>query len=163
MKQKNFNFTQNKIECKWRSLVQSHKDILHNRQETGQKRKCFQFYKEMEEILSKRHDINPPVTAGTGLKTSESNKKMKFSTKVSPSTSSSSSSSLEDDKEEKIGKRPPKKSYKHDSSDNEVIEYLKEMEKRQKEAWLEREKRKDERANERNNLLREFLKVFKND
>lgn len=56
--------TQTKVECKWRNLLQSHKDIRDNRQKTGQKRKTFQYCEEIESIVSKRHGIHPTCLGG---------------------------------------------------------------------------------------------------
>ncbi len=64
----NYDYSQNKVESKWRSLLKSHKDIRDNRKKTGSRRKSFQFYKRIESIVAKRHDINPPFVAGSAMK-----------------------------------------------------------------------------------------------
>ena len=64
----NYDYSQNKVESKWRSLLKSHKDIRDNRKKTGSRRKIFQFYKRIEPIVAKRHDINPPFVAGSAMK-----------------------------------------------------------------------------------------------
>ena len=55
-----------KVEQKWRNLMKSHKNIIQNRKTTGKQRKDFQFFAEIEDIVAKRHDINPPLVAGSG-------------------------------------------------------------------------------------------------
>ena len=60
-----YEFTQLKVENKWRSLVQSHKDIKDSKKKTGEKRKTFQYHERLENILSKRHDIQPPFTSSS--------------------------------------------------------------------------------------------------
>ena len=72
------NITQNKIECKWRNLFSSHQAILLNKNKTGARRKSFQFFEEMNEILRKRHDINPPFVSGSGCTATSTPKKKKI-------------------------------------------------------------------------------------
>ena len=79
MNEAGYIFSKNKVESKWKSLVKSHKKILDNKQQTGGKRKSFQFFQKMSDILSKRHDINPPLLVGNGV----TPKKTKYSTKSS--------------------------------------------------------------------------------
>ena len=66
MNSKGHMYSQNNVESKWRSLLKSHKDVRDNKKRTGAKRKSFRFYQEIEEIIAKRHDINPPFTGGSG-------------------------------------------------------------------------------------------------
>lgn len=54
-----FKFSQNQVEGKWKSLIASHKALRDNKTKTGEKRKTFQYYERISDILSKRHDINP--------------------------------------------------------------------------------------------------------
>uniref|UniRef100_A0A8W8NVX5 Myb-like domain-containing protein n=1 Tax=Magallana gigas TaxID=29159 RepID=A0A8W8NVX5_MAGGI len=73
-----YKYVQNKVEGKWRSLLASHKDLSLNKKKTGQKRKTFQYFEKIDNIISKRHDINPPFTSGSSL---QNQKEAKFSTK----------------------------------------------------------------------------------
>uniref|UniRef100_A0A8W8MM63 Myb/SANT-like DNA-binding domain-containing protein n=1 Tax=Magallana gigas TaxID=29159 RepID=A0A8W8MM63_MAGGI len=73
-----YKYVQNKVEGKWRSLLASHKDLSLNKKKTGQKRKTFQYFEKIDNIISKRHDINTPFTSGSSLK---NQKEAKFSTK----------------------------------------------------------------------------------
>lgn len=66
-----FKFSQNQVEGKWRSLIASHKALRDNKTKTGQKRKTFQYYERISDILSKRHDINPSFLSGTDVCTSQ--------------------------------------------------------------------------------------------
>ena len=58
------------FECKCRSLIQSHKQVWDNNSKSGRKRKSFEYYNEMEEVVAKRHNINPPVVGGSNLELS---------------------------------------------------------------------------------------------
>lgn len=62
-----FKFSQNQVEGTWRSLIASHKALRDNKTKTGQKRKTFQYYERISDILSKRHDINPSFLSGTDV------------------------------------------------------------------------------------------------
>ena len=136
-----YEFTQLKVENKWRSLVQSHKDIKDSKKKTGEKRKTFQYHERLENILSKRHDIQPPFTSSS----LDNNEEDKTSTSSEESKSSSISAV------KRRGKR------KQATNNDTVIQALKDIEKIRK---LERDER-EERAQERNALLREFLNILK--
>uniref|UniRef100_A0A8W8MTI2 Myb/SANT-like DNA-binding domain-containing protein n=1 Tax=Magallana gigas TaxID=29159 RepID=A0A8W8MTI2_MAGGI len=73
-----YKYVQNKVEGKWRGLLALHKDLSLNKKKTGQKRKTFQYFEKIDNILSKRHNINPPFTSGSSL---QNQKEAKFSTK----------------------------------------------------------------------------------
>ncbi|XP_056016676.1 uncharacterized protein LOC125672222 isoform X2 [Ostrea edulis] len=75
-----FDFSQLKVENKWRSLVQSHKDIKNNKKKTGEKRRTFPHFERLDNILSKRHDINPPFTSSSNPLATKENEKDKAST-----------------------------------------------------------------------------------
>ena len=60
-----------------RNLISSHQAILLNKNKTGAGRKSFQFFEEMNEILRKRHDINPPFASGSGCTATSTPKKNK--------------------------------------------------------------------------------------
>ena len=61
MNKAGYNYTQNQIENKWKTLLRSHKAIVDNRKQTGGKRKTFQYFEEIQNIVGKRHDITPPL------------------------------------------------------------------------------------------------------
>ena len=67
MVKKGYVFTQNKVESKWRSLLLSHKDLIANKNQTGAKRKSFKYFEELDAIVGKRHNINPPVIGGSNI------------------------------------------------------------------------------------------------
>jgi hypothetical protein len=171
-------FSRNKVECKWRALERQHKLIEDNKKQTGGKKKYFQYYNEMDEILSKRHDITPPLLRGNGVIPSTTNLKTvkKTSKKVSvdqtitmndifssndtqstpsgaeeePSLSSSSSA---------IRRRCKRKNT--NTSDSSVLTFLKEMHDQHKQEHLEREKAKTERAERKEALLKELIDAIK--
>ena len=65
---KGYIFSQSQVENKWRNLQYSHKNIVDGEKKTGAKRKTFQYFQEMEEILTKRHDIYPSYLNGSDYK-----------------------------------------------------------------------------------------------
>ena len=140
-----YEFTQLKVENKWLSLVQSYKDIKDSKKKTGEKRKTFQYHERLENILSKRHDIQPPFTSSS----LDNNEEDKTSTSSEESKSSSISAV------KRRGKR------KQATNNDTVIQALKDIEKIRKLERDEREKKREERAQERNALLREFLNILK--
>lgn len=64
---KGYDYSQNKVESKWRTLVKAHKDIVDNKKKTGEGRKTFKYYDQLSELMSRRHDIFPPHVGGTGI------------------------------------------------------------------------------------------------
>jgi hypothetical protein len=52
-------------EQKWRNLCKAYKTYLANRKATGRGRKSFLYFKEMDDLLGKRHDIAPPIVTTT--------------------------------------------------------------------------------------------------
>ena len=52
-----YPYSQNQVESKWR---------LHNISQTGTKRKSFQYFEGIDDIVRKRQDINPPYIQGSG-------------------------------------------------------------------------------------------------
>ncbi|XP_062567659.1 uncharacterized protein LOC134229893 isoform X1 [Saccostrea cucullata] len=87
-----YKYVQSKVEGKWRSLLASHKDLSLNKKRTGQKRKTFQYFEKIDNIIAKRHDINPPFTSE-----SSKQKETKFSTKVDKNMTSCTSSQTDEE------------------------------------------------------------------
>ena len=160
-----------KAEEKWRNLLKSHKDVRDSKKATGSRRKDFRYYKEMEEIVVKRHDINPPVVSGNGcakLSTIVSTSKPQEATQPDeeveselddsiqnislPSTSQPSTPSAR--------RRRDKRAQKTEDEDK-ALAFLKELEATRKEEARVREENRNKRAEERNNLFREFLNILK--
>lgn len=168
-----YMFSQSKVEGKWRSLLASHKDLRISKSRTGQKRKSFQYFEKIDQILSKRHDVNPPFTSGSEI---HRDKTSKFSTKTNctasaaeaESSSTGVSDNMEAEEEAEITRksasarrRQEKRKMAADSNSvTKVIEFLQDMEKQRKEDREERERKRDERAKEKNDLFREFLAVL---
>ena len=167
-----YMFSQSKVEGKWRSLLASHKDLRISKSRTGQKRKSFQYFEKIDQILSKRHDVNPPFTSGSEI---HRDKTSKFSTKTNCTASAadaeSSSTGVSDNMEAEEAeitrksasalRRQEKRQMAADrNSVTKVIEFLQDMEKQRKEDHEERERKRDERAKEKNDLFREFLAVL---
>ena len=50
---KGHDYSQNKVESKWRTLVKAHKEIVDSKKKTGERRKTFRYFDELEEILSR--------------------------------------------------------------------------------------------------------------
>ena len=50
----------NKASQKWRNLLKAHKKAVDNKKKTGRGRKDFEYFKEMEDVVGRRHDIIPP-------------------------------------------------------------------------------------------------------
>lgn len=159
-----FKFSQNQVEGKWRSLIASHKALRDNKTKTGQKRKTFQYYERISDILSKRYDINPSFLSGTDVCTSQ---------ELKPDTESSTSDT--EMKATETGKVNGRKSFsasacrrrekkKLDASESgtKLVELVLQLEKQRKTEREEREKRRDERAKEKNDLIRQFLEILKN-
>ena len=57
-----YEFTQLKFENKWRSLVQSHKDIKDSKKKTGEKRKTFLYHERLENSSLKDMTFSPYPT-----------------------------------------------------------------------------------------------------
>lgn len=172
------------MEGKWRSLLASHKDLSLNKKKTGQKRKTFQYFEKIDNIISKRHDINPPFTSGSSL---QNQKEAKFSTKQldknmnsctsigctiqtdedSSTMSTSDSGKNANENTETLSKtttaqrRENWKINNENKSGNVLVEYLKEIEKQRKEEYKERERKRDLRAQEKNVIMRELLEIMK--
>lgn len=178
-----YKYVQNKVEGKWRSLLASHKDLSLNKKKTGQKRKTFQYFEKIDNIISKRHDINPPFTSGSSL---QNQKEAKFSTKQLDKNvigctsigftiqtdeytmSNSESGKHANENTETLSKsttarrrRENRKMNNENNSGNVLVEYLKEIEKQRKEEYKERERKRDQRAQEKNDIMRELLEIMK--
>ena len=147
MKEAGFECSVPKMEAKWRNLVKSHKTLIDNKKHTGSKRKTFQYFEEMAEILMKRHDINPPVIGGSGI-----------SKVVQEDTAETLESS---DGERKKSNTPSAKKRRvarcSGKEGNEaILEFLKEIETQRKKEQQERERR-SERAERRDRLLERLI------
>ena len=59
MHKKGYMHQQQTIESKWQNSLHSHEEIRRNNSLTGRKRKTFQYFQEIEEIVIKGHDIYP--------------------------------------------------------------------------------------------------------
>lgn len=187
LKNGGFEFSQTKVEGKWRSLIASHKTLRDNKTKTGQKRKTFQHFERIDAILAKRHDVHPLLLSGSDVNTSTATV-TKFSTKVDHSLLESKeeendfkgdTDSSTSDKERVASETSPENSRKSTSasacrrrekrkfastseSGTKLIEVVLEMEKQRKIEREERERKRDERAKEKNDLLRQFLEIMKN-
>lgn len=184
-----YNYTQNKIECKWRNLVKCFKQVKDNKESTGGKRRKFQYYEELCEILCKRHDLNPPFVGGSG---SKNTKKTVYKHKSVENTvrltmddifNTSGDTDIENNSmpepppspenqqlqsnENGLSRTPSaikRRKNREESKGNINAEYLTQMiqmnELRQKE-HLERERSKSERHAEKTQLFRELIDVLK--
>ena len=155
------NFSREKVEYKWRNLIKSHKDIKLNKSRTGQKRKSFQYFKEIEDILSKRHDINPPFLTGNNVPTivttpehvnTETGSTGAANDRSSPVKTFSAKTPFSVHKKKKVSTK----------RDDELLTFLREMQEDSKRQFAEREQNKNERARKRNEIMREFLEHLKN-
>ena len=168
-----FDFTQVKVEGKWRSLIASHKMLRDNKTKTGQKRKTFQYFERIDAILAKPHDVNPSFLSGSDLK---STLKTTFSTRSECSHTSSldetsdmkkaedsSSSDTEKNVAEISNKRLSacRRREKRKLSDS-LIDVVTKIEEQRKAEREERERKKDARAKEKNEILKQFLEILKN-
>lgn len=61
------SYTVNQVQCKWNYLVRKYSKVKAENSKTGQARKDFPFAEELDRILSKRHDINPPIVSGNSV------------------------------------------------------------------------------------------------
>jgi hypothetical protein len=190
MAEANYHISQSKIESKWRSLMRSHKQIRDNKSSTGSKRKTFQYYDAIEEIMSKRHDINPPLILGSGC---ISNISTNYSTRNVCHTSLPVCD--DDDTDPEVGRQSTEIKDKCDTvapdpadaatstkktatsltasaakrreqrkqarGNDDVLTFLQKMDKQRQKDHEEREANKDRRASDRNDLLRQFLDVLK--
>ncbi len=101
MTKRGYNVSTYQVENKWNNLVKSHKDIQSNKRTSGGKRKTFQYFKEMDEILLKRHDINPPFTDGTKTSNHSTSKRYAMKASKPPMTTRPTATSSPKDKTRK--------------------------------------------------------------
>ena len=59
-------YDKKRCQQKWRNLLRQYKKYKANRKSSGRGRKTFSFYKEMDEVVGRRHDIVLPVLGGNG-------------------------------------------------------------------------------------------------
>jgi hypothetical protein len=140
-----------RAEQKWRNLCKAYKGILLNRKATGRGRKTFLYFKEMDDLLGKRHDIAPPVLGGNGcdpitIESLPSSAVPSCSSAEIPSTppppsitSLSPSASAQ--------KRREKRKFEAEEDDVSVqtLKFLKEVEASRKLEAIEKAKRDDQR------------------
>jgi hypothetical protein len=184
MKNIGYNVTQQQVRNKWANLLNSHKQIRDNRKKTGSNRKTFQYFEQIEQIVHKRHDINPPFLAGSGVQNfllldSDSYKKVatvKYVVKPKPSNRVQIKRNDDADEESGIFGHDnlsheqtaalfqPHRSHKRrgqavpeNSSNVEILEFLKDMNSDRKKQQEDKEKAHDKRAKERNDILRSIL------
>ena len=181
MNAKYSGLSQNKVECKWRYLVSQYNDIIQNKKTTGGKRKTFRLFDRMDKILGKRHDINPPVASGSGcvskaftLSRKRPAKKSQQSESIETVEDESDNANVQDSDEHDeeqlessvtlsgsksaVARRNKRKKVSESSG---ILDFLKQMEANRKEESLQREKSREKRSKERNDLLREFLTSMK--
>lgn len=158
------NFTRNSVECKWHYLVKCYNRVKTNKKTTGQNRKTFQIFHQMDEVLSKHHDINPPVVSGSGC---VENVFSEHTKNLTSSKRSSASCATDDDSSEnetsltlsgsKAAKRRRKNRQKSKDSSNDLLEFLRETEQQRKEEAQKRDEGKERRHQEKTQLLRDCL------
>lgn len=151
-------FPQNKVECKWRYLVAQYQKFIQNKKTTGGKRITFLYFDAMDNILSKRHDIKPPMVTGTGCVAQAFSSQQQKRSEVNRSATDEG----EGESPSTDAKRKKRKSEEKEA-DSAMLTFLKEMELSRKEESQKREENREKRAQERNNLLKEFLNIMSND
>ena len=83
------------VDQKWQNLLMSHKKIMINKAKTVGRRKTFQYFESMDNIVHKRHDINPPYVAGSGVRETTPPPPPSKTLKMAPISASSPKSSIE--------------------------------------------------------------------
>lgn len=159
-----FKFSQNQVEGKWRSLIASHQALRDHKTKTGQKRKTFQYYERISDILSKRHDINPSFLSGTDVCTSQDLKPDTEFITSDTETKATETGNVNTRKSFSASacRRREKRKLDASESGTKLVELVLQLEKQRKREREEREKRRDERAKEKNDLIRQFLEILKN-
>lgn len=154
MQAKGYCFKQSTVESKWRNLLQSHKDVRNNNSKSGKKRKTFQYFDNIEEIVAKRHDINPVFLAGSHCQdTQVTPRKVVYRAHKETDETSNDDTSPSTSKSTKR----KRKSEAAQDTGQQLLEFIKEKEERLMQYREEKERRKDERAKDRNDLLRELI------
>lgn len=164
-------------ESKWKTLVRAHKELLLSKKKSGGKRKDFQFYNEMVDILKVRHDINPPLVLGSGIVAPIVKKQYgeldisedeQMPTKKTKSDSSPAGegkgSAAGEEKGSAAGKgkgKGKRTKEKEPEIGIQMLQFLKESEKQRLVENHKKEENANKRAGERNVLLQGFLDVFK--
>ena len=67
LKDEDYSVTPQQAEIKWKSFLRSHKDFISHKSRSGAKCKTFQYNDEWEDIVARRHDMNPLFVEGTGV------------------------------------------------------------------------------------------------
>lgn len=164
-------YSQNKVESKFRSMVRSHNAVRQNKKKTGAKRKTFQYYPQMEQLLAKRHDINPPFVSGSSVPEPSTSKPDTTPQKPSEkpvgersitSSESEGDSSLVLSETKNAKRKRQKRARQSKNSSEESLQLLREMEEQRIEDNRQREVNRDRRAKARDDLMREFLNILKN-
>ena len=136
----------------WRNLIQSHKAFRDNKNKSGQKRKTFRYYEQIERIVGKQHDISPPCTSGSSMTTCTNNKP-KYRFTAHPSSAVDENYNTQESSEDSSppmqsepdgtpkGKRRPK-----ESSDDKILKCLKEMEEVRRREHEERERMRETKS-----------------
>ena len=165
-----YNFSAMQVEQKWRNLVKSHKRIQQNKSKTGAKRMKFHYYEEMENIMAKRHDFNPPVLAGTGVLPAKTRTGSVAENAASVCDNTDESDSDEDEEKRKIKGVGQGKTYSsrlsfkprpRNNQSDPFIAALEKLEEQRKKENEEKERKRNERAEARNKLLKDFLNALK--
>ena len=154
MHDEGFKYSVTKIESKWRNLVKSHKQIIDNKKKTGGKRKNFQYFEEINDILSKRHDINPTSVCGSGLKLNSLSEKERDETLDDTSTDNGSTNLSQT---VSAKKRRENRRKLENSTQQQTLDLLKCMEEQRRIEYEERERKQEERAERRDRLLQKLI------
>ena len=166
LKSQGHHISSSQAENKWRNLLTAHSAMMKNKQKTGQKRKTFRYFPEMEAFVKKRHDITPPYLDGSGMIPAGHNASEEADPQPGPSTSAVGNDNPDGKVQKKTYsakdaiRKQTKKSTKR--GEPEVLQFLREMEERKKAEREEQERRRDARTTERNNLLKDLINVLKN-
>ena len=130
----------------------------------------FHYYEEMENIMAKRHDFNPPVLAGTGVLPAKTRTGSVAENAASVCDNTDESDSDEDEEKRKIKSVGQGKTYSsrlslkprpRNNQSDPFIAALEKLEEQRKKENEEKERKRNERAEARNKLLKDFLKALK--
>ena len=150
-----FKYSVTKIESKWRNLVKSHKQIIDNKKKTDGKRRNFQYFEEINDILSKRHDINPTSVCGLRLKLNSLSEKERDEETLDDTSTDNGSTNLSQTVSAK--KRRENRRKLENSTQQQTLDLLKRMEEQRRIEYEERERKQEERAERRDRLLQKLI------
>ena len=77
---RNKSFTANQCTGKWKGLKSMYKKIKYHNNTSGNSSKNWEYYDEMDEILHKRPEINPPATCSSDSSTIQINSEVSSDT-----------------------------------------------------------------------------------